>query len=204
MDTEDSSPIIVRDDGRVRIELAVKPQKFRMILHAVWFLVWLIIEAGLVWTWFTLSPGNETPPRPPAPAVGVMSLVFLGAGAFVLWRGLWYWKGREIVTLERRTLTVRREIAGIGRTHRFDASVVASLRAESLSGHVIYPVWGRLFIGHGAYVLAVDREGARFYFARGIDREDAAALLKTLKGGEPVLPRERRPSERREPHPLNP
>lgn len=169
--------------------LPVQPQPLRMLLHLTWFLVWLLSEGVLLIAVFG-GPGVERTQNP-APQWMLKSflVVFTAAGMFVLWRGLWYLTGREVILVGPETLAMSREIAKIRRTRYFELAHVQNLRVEDLHYRVIYPSWGRMFIGHGRSQIVFDYERASYAFARGLEEEQATNLLKFLKNGMSLGPR---------------
>lgn len=184
---------LVHDAHGVQVLLPVKTQRYRKLLHAVWFAVWMAGEAALVASLL----GWQAIPAPPRAVLIPFLAIFTVAGLFVLYRLLWYWAGRETFTVTDGRLKVRREFLGIGRTWKFDRGTTRGIRGQQLDYKVVYPSWGREFIGHGDGEIVVDGADGPVHFAKGLEESEARALA-TLLGDELNRPiRDRRPSEMR-------
>lgn len=182
---------MVRDADGFRILLPVKTERWRRLLHALWFAVWMAGEAALV----AALLGWQPVALPPRPLLIAFLAAFTAAGGFMLYRFLWYATGREIFVATRDMLTVRREILGIGRPRGFEREKIRSLRARRLRYRVVYPSWGRRFIGHGEWEIAVDTDDGSHAYARGLDEDEARNLAGLLRQEAHVAGRGRRPSE---------
>lgn len=174
-------------DGGFQLLLPVKAQTYRKLLHAVWFLAWMGGEAALV----AVLMGWWDVPAPPRPVLWVFLASFTAAGLFVLYRLLWYWAGREMFTVSKGRLHVRRSFLGIGRSWNFDS--VLQVEGRRLDYRVVYPAWGREFIGHGEGEIVVDGVA----FAKGLEEDEARALAALLREELHGPSRDRRPSELR-------
>jgi hypothetical protein len=185
---------MVHDEQGFRVLLPVKTQRYRKLLHTVWFLVWMAGEAALLaslFGWWAIA----TPPRI---VLIPFTAAFTAAGMFVLYRLLWYWAGREKFTVSGGRLTVRRQFLGMGRTWTFKPGTVRAIRGRQLDYRVVYPSWGRPFIGHGEGEIVVDAADGTHEFAKGLEEDEAhglAALLNQELHHHPT--RDRRPSEMR-------
>lgn len=184
---------MVRDPGRLEVTLPVKAQKYRRLLHLVWAWIWLSGEVILIAT----LAGYDIVPAPPPPRAFLLTFfaAFTAAGVFVLWRLLWYMAGRETFDVTRGRLLVRRSMLGLGRTRTFEPGRIRSIRGQQLSYRVVYPSWGRMFIGHGNGEVLIDTADGSYAYARGLEEEEAGLLASLLTGELKLHPRDRRPSE---------
>jgi hypothetical protein len=181
---------MIRDSNSLRIILPVKAQRYRRLLHAVWFLVWVAGEAALV----ASLMGWQPMPAPPRPVLIAFLGAFTAAGGFVLYRLLWYLAGREIFIVTRDRLTLRREIAGIGHTRTFDRRAIRRIQGRRLNYDVVYPSWGRMFIGHGEGEILIEADGETHAYGKGLEVEEAR-ILASLMQQEMSVRQDRRPSE---------
>ena len=95
--------------------------------------------------------------------------------SWILWRLL----GREVIGIASTSLTLRKEIAGIGRTWEFDTSQIASLRFRPENGA------GR---GYRESRLELDYGAKTYNFASGIPPAEASQLLSLVAKWAPILP----------------
>jgi hypothetical protein len=185
---------ILQDEGTFQVLLPVKAARYRKLLHTVWFLAWMVGEVGLlasVFGWWDVQP-------PPLPVLIPFLAAFTAAGVFVLYRLLWYWAGREVFTVSDGRLHVRREFLGMGRTWRFERGTIRRLHGQALDYRVVYPSWGRMFIGHGEGEILVEGPSGTIAFAKGLEEAEAHALAGLLNEQLARNAREqRRPSELR-------
>lgn len=182
---------MVRDAQGFRILLPVKAQRYRRLLHAVWFLVWMAGEAALVASLL----GWSYLPAPPVPVLVAFLAAFTAAGLFVLYRLLWYWTGRERFSVSNGRLEARREIFGIGRSWTFERGTIRSLRGQPFDYEIVYPSWGRMFIGHGDGEILIEAADGTHAFAKGLEEAEARSLAALLNAELQGAARGRRPSE---------
>src|SRR5262245_40520519 len=113
-----------RDSGGFHVVLPVKAQRFRRLLHVVWLLVWVAGEVALAATiggWMAVQ-------APPLPLLIVFTAAFTAAGAFMLYRLLWYWAGRVSFHVTGDKLLVERKMMGIGQTWTFERPKILDVR----------------------------------------------------------------------------
>lgn len=172
---------IVRDAEGLRISVPVKSEQFRFLLSLVWLLVWAAGETALVLflTGRFASPGST--PTVPTSVAGLFLAAFTVAGGVLLWRWLWFIGGRETFRVVRGALLARREIFGIGRSHRFALEKIRSVKASPLKYRVIYPSWGRMFIGHDESEIVIDCAGRSVAYGKGLEEGEAGNLADLLE-----------------------
>ena len=176
--TEFSNPAlgVTREPGGLRISVPVKSERFRTLLNFVWLVVWAVGEITIV---VFLFGGRLLPV--PLPVAGLFLAAFSIAGGVVLWRWLWSIGGREVFLVARDGLRVRREIWGLGHSRNFEFEKIRSLRAGRLKYRVIYPSWGRMFIGHDESEIVIDCEGRRYAYGKGLEEIEAGNLVDLLE-----------------------
>jgi hypothetical protein len=94
-------------------------------------------------------------------------------------------------------LEVRRELLGIGRRWTFERRSIRDLRGQRLDYRVIYPAWGRMFIGHGEGEIVIEGPDGPVVFAKGVEEEEARALASLLRRELEAPAGGRRPTELR-------
>ena len=182
---------MIREPRAFTVVLPVKSDRFRRLLHLVWFVVWLAGEAALILGLRGMLPV----PALPQQVLLTFLAVFTAAGVFVLYRLLWYMAGRERYVVRGDRLEVRREIWGLGHTRGFERSSIRRIRGRRLNYEVVYPSWGRMFIGHGNGEILIELDGEAHAYGKGLKEEEARALASLLQQELTVRSGYRRPSE---------
>ena len=172
---------VTREPGGLRINVPVKPQRFRTLLNLVWLLLWAGGEVAIVLFLLGGFGAPESVASVPLPLVAAFLAAFTVAGGVVLWRWLWRVGGRESFLVARNALLARREIWGIGRSRSFDLEKTRSLRAGRLKYRVIYPSWGRMFIGNGESEIVIDGAGRAYAYGKGLEEAEARDLVDLLQ-----------------------
>jgi len=169
-----------REPGGLRVSLPVKSERFRTLLNLVWLLAWAAGEVAMVLFLWGPWSSRESAPSVPLPMANVFLAVFSIGGGFVLWRWLWGMGGRETFLVSRHSLSARREIWGIGRSRIFDLEDIRSVRAGRLKYRVIYPSWGRMFIGHDESEIVIDSSGRTYAYGKRLEESEARDLADLL------------------------
>jgi len=182
---------MIREPQAFKVVLPVKSDRFRRFLHLVWFVVWLAGETALI----AGLRGMLSMPALPQPILLSFLAAFTAAGFFVLYRLLWYLAGRETFVVRGNRLEVRREIWGIGHTRGFERSSIRRIRGRRLNYEVVYPSWGRMFIGHGNGEILIELEGEARAYGKGLKEDEARMLASLLQQQLTVRSGYRRPSE---------
>jgi hypothetical protein len=182
---------MVREPRAFTVVLPVKSDRFRRFLHLVWFVVWIAGEAALI---AGLRGALPMPPLP-EPVLLAFLAAFTAAGIFVLYRLLWYMAGREVFVVTEGRLTVRSEIWGIGHTRVFDRGSIRKIRGRRLNYELVYPSWGRMFIGHGNGEILIELDGELCAFGKGLKEEEARTLAGLLQQELTLRSGYRRPTE---------
>jgi hypothetical protein len=165
-----------RDGGALRVVLPVMAGRYRVLLDFVWFCVWLAAEAALV----ASVAGIRIFPGPRAILI-VPLVLFSAAGCFLAYRWLWYWGGRERFAVETDRLIVAREILGVGRVRCFPRERVRDIRARRMHYRLVYPSWGRMFVGTGDGEIVVEADGGRAVYGKGLGLAEAERLAELLR-----------------------
>jgi hypothetical protein len=125
------------------------------------------------------------------PPEGTAILAFAGiyafAGLYELFRWLWYWVGREEFVIRPDRLIARRGIPGLVRSRTFSRDRLTGIQGRRLRYRMIYPSWGRMFIGRGDGELTFEMKGKAVSYGRGLDLSEACTLAE-LMSAELELP----------------
>lgn len=179
-----------RDTEGLHVVLPVKTTKYRWLLDLLWFGVWAVAEGVLI---ATLLGANVLPAS--ASLLGVLLGAFTLAGLFLAYRVLWYWSGKERFDVQAGRLTAAREILGLGRTRTFLRNRIRRIRAQRLRYRVIYPSWGRMFLGNGHGELLIEVDGGSHAYAKGLEVDEARSLAELLSEELEARSPTRRPTE---------
>ena len=182
---------MIRESRAFKVVLPVKSDRFRRFLHLVWSVIWLAGEGALIAGMRGLLPM----PALPEPVLLGFLAAFTAAGIFVIYRLLWYMAGREIFVVRGDRLEMRREIWGIGRTRVFERSSIRKIRGRRLNYEVVYPSWGRMFIGHGNGEILIEQDGEVHAYGKGLKENEARLLASLLHQELQVRSGYRRPTE---------
>jgi len=181
--SERSNPAfrVSREAGGLRICVPVKRDRFRSLLNLVWLLVWTVAEAVLILLISGAFNRSGLFPAVSVPAVGLFLAVFTIAGGVVLWRWLWGMGGRESFEVGREALLARREIWGFGHSRRFELDELRSVTAGRLNYRMIYPHWGRMFIGNDEGQIVIVGAGHTHAYGKGLSEAEAWDLVELLQ-----------------------
>ncbi len=108
-------------------------------------------------------------------------------GAFAIYSWLWQVTGKEVVDINRQSLTVRKTVLGFSRPKEYGAQYMRNLRVTPTVN--IPWGWGMRtdFWGGGAGKLAFDYGAKTVNFGSGIDEAEAAQLLARIQKRFPDL-----------------
>ncbi|HYE98424.1 MAG TPA: hypothetical protein VEJ18_05900 [Planctomycetota bacterium] len=171
-----------RGGAGVRVDVPVRSSRYTILLQALFSGAGVIVSSILALSVAGLLGAPEDVPLPPVAARAALLGAVVVATLFLAWRLAWNLGGREIYAREGSRLTIRREIAGVGRTRAFEWSRVHDLRVGSFRDQpVAYASWGRPFVGKGDAYVVFDYDGTPHFYGRGMDTEEARTLVSTLQ-----------------------
>lgn len=179
-----------RDSEGLRIVLPVKAGQYRRLLDLIWLCVWAGVEAVLV---ASLAGARVLPTRPPL--LGALTVTFTAAGVFLWYRWLWYWTGKETFVVRADRLTATRGFLGLGRSRTFPRSQIRRIRGRRLKYFLIYPSWGRMFLGNGDGEVVIELGQESLVYAKGLGLEEACSLADLLTQELRAPSPSRRPTE---------
>ena len=114
--------------------------------------------------------------------VGWLGVWTIG-GAVAIYFWLWSPAGHEIVLLTPTSLTIRRDILGIGRSSEYDLPSVKNLRVEVMLGKNNLHLFSTQSLAGGT--MAFDYGAKTFRFGGGVDEAEASHLIELLKSRYP-------------------
>lgn len=160
------------------MEIPARYPSYTVALLSAWMAAWAAAVIFIALGWLGVIAARV----PPVPVWIVFVLVFMAAGAFVAWHLAWVLRGREVVELKDGALSISRGIGPWrGRPMTFPWSGVRDLRTGSFRRDVIYPSWGRRFVGKGDAYLTFTSGGREHHFARGLSQVEAGELVELLR-----------------------
>ncbi|HLY74285.1 MAG TPA: hypothetical protein VKU80_09225 [Planctomycetota bacterium] len=163
-----------------QIVIPARYVSFIRVLLGLWLAICCFIVIALATYLIAALVRPAGTEEEPSFLLGTLLAFFALAGAFLAWRLAWVTKGREILELTPDRLTLRRQPA-LGAPERFDRARIQNLRVESYAGRLIYPSWGRRFVGKGNYFIAFEYEGKTHEIVRGLDRHEAENIAGELR-----------------------
>lgn len=173
---------VTHEPAGLCIHVPVKSDKVRALLNLVWLLVWAGGEVAIaIIVLRGVRPQDLVSPDS-FPLAELFLAAFTVAGGVVLWRYLWCVGGSEVFRVEHDALLVKRGIWRLGHTRAFSYENIERLRAARLKYRLIYPSWGRMFIGHDESEITIVCDGRTYAYGKGLRQNDAADLVDLLKG----------------------
>ena len=174
------SSSFVKGEPRKTLTIPVRYLGYVRILIGLWLAIWAVIELFLAASLVRMSTAPTPNPSASVASIGLLLACFTLAGVFMVWRLAWVSKGREVLEWTPRRLLVDRK-PGLGKTLEFDRAGIRNLHIGSYAGRLIYPSWGRSFLGKEEYFVGFDYDGKAREIARGVRRRDAERVLTLLR-----------------------
>ena len=157
----------------LRLILPCKKDWVRILFFSAWMVGWYLGESNEIPKVIKGLRSGEVPISDIAWLV-MWTLGGLFISSWIIWRLL----GREVIEVANANLTLRKKIAGIGRTWEFDTSQVAALRFRADHGA------GR---GYRESRLELDYGAKTYNFATGIQPAEASQLLNLVAKWAPTV-----------------
>ena len=150
------------------------------VVLGVWLAIWGVIEFFLAGSFIHTLTAAVPASSPSVAGLGALLAGFTLAGAYMVWRLFWVSRGREVLEFTPERLIVRRRPT-VGASEQFDRSLIQNLHIGSYAGRLIYPSWGRAFLGKEEYFIGFDYKGSHREIARGVRRKDAERVVGLLQ-----------------------
>ncbi len=173
---------VAREPGRLRITAKVRRNWFIVIFLSGWLGGWAMGETFAI---KALASGG-TPGGASAFLVFWLIAWTAGGGA-AIYSLLWNLVGREEITLDGRTLTVRLGAAGLGRSREYDLSAITNLRAEPASNDLLRYTRTTPWASSGA--IAFDYGAKTHRLGISLDGQDVQTAVEAIKERLPAAAR---------------
>lgn len=171
-------------NGVVSIRIPARRNWFLIVLLGAWLCAWFAAEVFI--PYFVLRGAFR--PRGVAAPFPFLLFWIAGltlAGAFGLYAWTWSAFGREVVELDGRRLSARREPIGIPTRKDYDLLHVRNLRVVPFDGSTW---WSRdPLAGMRSGPLAFDYGAKTVRFGAGIDEAEARMILDSIRTRFPEL-----------------
>ena len=157
----------------LRLTLPCKKDWFRILFFSVWMVGWYFGESNEI---PKVIKGLQSGEAPIFDLVWLVMWTFFGLffGLWIIWRLL----GSEVLAVENGRLTLRKQIAGIGRSLDFDTSQIAALRFRPEHGS------GK---GYRESRIELDYGAKTYTFGVGIQPAEASQLLGLVAKWAPTV-----------------
>jgi hypothetical protein len=167
---------LLREAGAIRIRIRTPRSVATALFLSVWLALWAVGERLVLGA--LISPGTALP------AKGFLVLwvsAWTLAGGYVLAALLMNLAGVEELSVDGRTLRLRRSALGIGRTRSWEIATISHLRASEAPAEPVAgaPPQRRRTVG-GA--LLFDCAGKTVKFGNGLPPGDVERILTELRG----------------------
>lgn len=182
---------VSREAGRLSVNIRRRRALPAAAFLAVWLGGWALGEtfAARTLLGWSLATGPAEDGSVVAPIfVGVWLLLWTVGGVAAFRALLSSLGGRETVTVEGRSLSLRRSLGPLRWTSRHDLAEVTSLRAWSPSPGGVRTGLGQRLWGPAGR-LAFDWHGRTVRFGDGLRDDEVPAVLRALQERTPAAPR---------------
>ena len=164
----------VEEGTGLRLTVPCKKDWFRILFFSVWMVGWYLGESSVI---PKVIKGLRSGEPPVVDIVWLVMWTFGGLffSSWIIWRLL----GSEILGVANGRVTLRRQIAGIGRTWEFDTSQITALRFRPEHGAGRAYRESRIELDYGAKT---------YNFAAGIQPAEASQLFRLVARWAPRVP----------------
>jgi hypothetical protein len=160
------------------LEITIPSRKniFLILFLAVWLIGWAVGEVTVP---SIFIKGNKD--------TGALFFVvawFVAwtiGGAIAIYTWLWNVAGKEKVTINNLSLTIKRELFGYGREKEYEASHISNLRVSPQPFNPFNFSASLQFWGIGGGVLAFDYGSRTYRFGSGIGEAEANHIIERIK-----------------------
>lgn len=180
----EAAPAVRVDRDGARWVLPVRMGSWSSRLDLVWLLVWAVAETALLAALLRAAreDGGAAGSVPPFAALLAFFLLMSAAGLLLLWRVQWLLRGREILELLPGRVRFRRRGLWAGRARVIPVDRLRAVRAGRVQEHLVYPSWGRRFVGKAGGCVVLDlADGGRLVLGRGLGHEDARRVAEAVE-----------------------
>lgn len=160
------------------LEVIIPSRKniFLILFLAAWLVAWAVAEVMVPTTFFK----GDKPAGPVIFSVAWFVAWTIG-GAFAIYVWLWNIAGKERITIDNLSLTIKRELFGYGREKEYEMSHIANLRVSPQPFNPFSFSASLQFWGIGGGVLAFDYGSRTYRFGSGVEEAEANQLIGKIK-----------------------
>ena len=157
-----------------------------------WFII-LFLPAWLVgWVFGEVTVGSklldlESSPGEPVLFLVAWLIMWTLGGLLVIAALFWSLFGMERVAVTGGSITIRREVVGIGFSREYDLGHATNLRVAPDSFNMFDPRAGLRFWGVGGGPIAFDYGSSTVRFANGLDEAEASRIVARISSRHPAL-----------------
>ncbi|HEX9020177.1 MAG TPA: hypothetical protein VF903_02825 [Nitrospirota bacterium] len=160
------------------LEIVIPSKKniFLILFLAVWIVGW---GAGEVAVPSMFIEGNKDAGALLFTVAWLVAWTIGGAFAIYIW--LWNVAGKERITINNLSLTVKHDLFGYGRGKEYETSQISNLRVSAQPYNPFNLSTGLQSLGAGGGLLAFDYGSRTYRFGSGIDEAEANRIIERIK-----------------------
>jgi hypothetical protein len=102
-------------------------------------------------------------------------------GVFAIYAWLWMVGGREVIRLRPTSLSVKREVFGMGRSREYDLNYVKNLRVAAEPTYTWDWIGAMRFWGLAGGPVAFDYGARTYRFGNGVDEAEGHQIVEALR-----------------------
>lgn len=176
----------MRTDHKLRATITGGPEGLEIIIPArrhllvllflgVWLVGWLMGELTAIAQMFSGRPGG------PEGFLLIWLVFWTLGGGFAGYVWLWMLAGKERILMGTSTLSMKRDVLGLGRTRTYGLYKIRSLRVAAQPTGPGDAAAALRLSGLAGGLIAFDYEGKTIRFGAAIDEPEAQAIVERMK-----------------------
>jgi hypothetical protein len=160
----------------LEIVIPARRNWFITLFLGLWLCGWAMGEVMVPATFFAqdADPGAKL-------FVAVWFVAWTLGGGFALYVFFWSLVGRERILLTPSTLSIRRELFGLGRLREYELTHIRDLRASPSTYNPFDFRSGLQFWGIGGGVIAFDHGAATVRFGAALEEGEANTIIERIR-----------------------
>jgi len=165
-------------EGAKGLEIIIPSKKniFIILFLSVWLVGWALGEIMVPRELFSDKPDDAS-----KIFLVVWLVVWTIGGIFAIYIWLWNLTGKEIISVNSLSITVKRSLFGYGREKEYEMTHINNLRVSPQPFNPWNFSSGLQCWGIGGGVIAFDYGARTYRFGSGIDEAEATQLLEKIK-----------------------
>jgi hypothetical protein len=178
-----ASPGVLVDREGTRLTLPVRMNSWSSRIDLLWLLVWALAEFVLLRALIERVREGGGPPRatPGLPWLVPFLVLMTAAGLFLMWRVQWLLFGREVLELRPGAVRFRREGLWKDKWQDLPVQRIRAVRLGHVHEDLIYPSWGRRFVGKDAGSVVLTLVDRNQVLGRGLREDDARRVVDAIQ-----------------------